>query len=121
MAEPPRETGPAKRKSKQGPAARLRKATIAAIQALVHSGSRPMVVPVFSGGVEIDGRRYLMGRAGASDLVCCFKGRFFALELKAGRDVVSDAQKKFAMRVAQAGGVYVVVRQPQDAVDALMD
>lgn len=117
---PQRPHGPVRHKRKPGPAAKLRRDVIAAIQGLKHLGSRPVVVPVFSGGIEIEGKRYLLGRLGASDLVICWHGLFAAIELKAGRDTVKPVQAKFAERVQQAGGVYIVARRPQDAVDGLI-
>lgn len=115
-----RPIGPVKTKRGPTPASILRRETIKAIQELKYLGSRPAVIPVFTGQVEHGGKKYQVGRLGASDLVVCFAGRFAALELKAGNDRQSDRQKKFEMRIHQAGGVYVLVRKPQDAVDALV-
>ena len=117
---PQRPIGPTKRKSKAGPAAKLRRDTIAAIQELKHLGSRPCVVPVYTGAVEIDGKRYSLGRLGSSDLVVAWFGLFVAIELKAGRDRVRPDQEKFAGRISEAGAVYLIVREPQDAIRGMM-
>lgn len=120
LSAPQRDIGPTKRKGRVTPATILRRETIKAIQQLKHLGSRPCIIPIYTGQIEHDGKKYLVGRPGASDLCCCFMGKFIAIELKAKADRVSPRQEKFAERVAQAGGVYVVVRTAQDAVDALM-
>lgn len=117
---PQRAIGPVKPATRITPATILRRETIKAIQELKYLGSRPCVVPIYTGIAEHGGKKYQVGRLGASDLVVCFAGRFAALELKAGADRQSDRQKKFEMRIQQAGGVYVLVRKPQDAVDALV-
>jgi hypothetical protein len=117
---PQRPIGKPKRKAKAGPAAKLRRDTIAAIQELKYLGSRPCVVPVYTGAVEIDGKRYSLGRLGSSDLVVAWFGLFVAIELKAGADRTRPAQEKFASRIAEAGAIYLIVREPADAVKGLM-
>ena len=117
---PQRPIGPVKRARKPTPASKLRKAVIESVKTLGYLGSKPVVTPVYSGHVEMDGKRYALGRPGASDLVVCWHGGFFALELKAGADQQRDSQKAYAARISEAHGVYVIVRQPQDAIDAMM-
>lgn len=117
---PQRQIGKPKRKAKAGPAAKLRRDTIAAIQELKYLGSRPCVVPVYTGAVEIDGKRYSLGRLGSSDLVVAWFGLFIAIELKAGADRMRPMQEKFASRISEAGAVYLIVREPGDAVKGMM-
>jgi hypothetical protein len=116
---PQRQIKPAKRKAKAGPAAKLRRDTIAAIQELKYLGSRPCVVPVYTGAVEIDGKRYSLGRLGSSDLVVAWFGLFIAIELKAGADRMRPMQEKFAGRISEAGAIYLIVREPTDAVKGM--
>lgn len=117
---PQRSIGPVKTKRGPTPASILRRDTIKAIQGLKYLGSRPVVIPVYTGIAEHGGIKYQVGRLGASDLVVGFVGRLVAIELKAGADKQSERQKKFEMRVNQADCMYVIVHKPQDAVDALV-
>lgn len=41
---------------------------------------------------------------GISDILACVKGRMFAIEVKAGKDVISFDQQKFMTLVTQSGG-----------------
>jgi hypothetical protein len=54
---------------------------------------------------------------GTSDLVACVPpGRFFGIEVKTETGRQSPAQVKFEAAVRKRGGVYLLVRSPQDAV-----
>lgn len=117
---PQRPIGPTKPGTRVTPATILRRETIKAIQELKYLGSRPAVIPVFTGQVEHGGKKYQVGRLGASDLIICWYGHAFMGEIKAGSDRQSDRQKKFQMRTEQAGGTYILIRKPADAIDAMM-
>jgi hypothetical protein len=57
---------------------------------------------------------------GVSDIIGCLKGgRFFALELKAPKGVVSQAQQIFLDRVHQAGGIALVIRTLDEVIEGL--
>ena len=45
---------------------------------------------------------------GTSDIHACFAGRHLSIEIKTGRDVLSDAQKETQRKVEEAGGIYLV-------------
>ncbi len=46
-------------------------------------------------------------------------GRRLEIEVKAGRDRLSEQQKKFAAMIRRAGGVYIEARSAEDAVDGI--
>lgn len=62
-----------------------------------------------------------MQRAGLPDIIGCYKGRFFAIEVKMPdtSSQLSPLQKVILRRVARSGGVPVVARSVTDAVGAL--
>lgn len=47
---------------------------------------------------------------GTADVHACFQGRHLSIEVKVGRDVISDAQRLTAEEITRAGGVYFVAR-----------
>lgn len=49
------------------------------------------------------------GRSGVADFVCCHKGRFIAIECKAGAGRMTALQEREAQRVRDAGGIFVLV------------
>ena len=53
--------------------------------------------------------------AGIPDIVGCWKGRMFALEVKAQRGVATVLQTKTLEKIAEAGGVSGVVRSLDEA------
>ena len=57
--------------------------------------------------VKQHGSQY--GRAGVPDLLVCYKGRFFAFEVKKPEGTVSMLQKIEIGRVQDAGGIACVV------------
>jgi hypothetical protein len=108
-------------KAKRTPHSLLKTATIAAIRKLASTGSRPIVVPQFVGHANVGGgRKYRVGQPGASDLLCVWHGHAFALELKAGNDRQRDSQAHWQALFERAGGTYLIVRKPADAVDAML-
>lgn len=56
---------------------------------------------------------------GASDLIGCAGGRFVAVEVKSATGRVSEPQRVYRAAVERAGGVYVIAREPGDALAAL--
>ena len=46
--------------------------------------------------------------AGTSDIVCCWRGRFVAIEVKAGNNQPTEKQKAFLNKVIAAGGIALV-------------
>lgn len=56
---------------------------------------------------------------GSSDLVCCIRGRFVGLEVKTTTGVAAANQLAWGERLEENGGVYAVVRTPQEAVEVV--
>lgn len=51
------------------------------------------------------------GRSGVPDIVGCYKGRFFGIECKAGKNIPTALQQKNLRDIHQAGGFQVVVNE----------
>lgn len=50
------------------------------------------------------------GRSGVPDIVCCFNGKFLALECKADGNNPTALQAREIDRINDAGGIAIVVR-----------
>lgn len=50
------------------------------------------------------------GRSGVPDIVCCARGRFLAIECKAGGNNPTALQAREIERINDAGGIAVVIR-----------
>ena len=59
------------------------------------------------------------GTAGIPDIICCYRGRFVAFEVKTETGRVTELQKAVLRRINEAGGTAIVVRSVQDVRDAL--
>ena len=57
------------------------------------------------------------GRAGIPDAIVCFKGKFLAVEFKAGYNKTSPLQEREIAAIRKAGGEAMVVRE--DTLDQL--
>lgn len=51
------------------------------------------------------------GASGVPDIVGCFRGRFFAIECKAGKGKTTALQEKNIERIRANGGVAIVVNE----------
>ena len=51
------------------------------------------------------------GRAGIPDIICCIRGRFLAIECKAGKGTTTALQERELARIREAGGAALVVRE----------
>lgn len=51
------------------------------------------------------------GRAGIPDIICCFKGRFIALEIKAGKGKTTALQDREIAAINAHGGIAIVVNE----------
>ena len=60
-----------------------------------------------------------MGTPGISDIIGCYRGRMIAIELKAPKGVLSDAQQVFIDKVNAAGGIGFVARTLDEVIDGL--
>jgi Holliday junction resolvase len=57
------------------------------------------------------------GRAGIPDIIVCHKGKFLAIECKAGYNKTTLLQEREIVNIHKAGGAAMVVRE--DTIDAL--
>lgn len=53
----------------------------------------------------------IYGVSGIPDLVGCYKGKFFAIECKAGKNTTTALQDKAIEQIRAAGGVAIVVNE----------
>jgi Holliday junction resolvase len=51
------------------------------------------------------------GRSGVPDIVCCVRGKFLAIECKAGNNLPTVLQKLEIAKIIEAGGVAVVINE----------
>jgi len=61
----------------------------------------------------------LMSEKGISDIIGCYKGRFFAIEAKVGKDQLSQKQAEFLDNSKAAGGIGFEARSIEDVVQYL--
>jgi len=59
------------------------------------------------------------GRSGVPDIVGCYKGKFFAIECKAGKNTTTALQERELANVAKAAGVGWVVNE--DNIDSVRE
>lgn len=50
------------------------------------------------------------GTAGIPDVICCYKGRFLAFEVKTEKGKATELQKATISKILQADGIAVIVR-----------
>ncbi len=58
---------------------------------------------------------------GSADIIGCYRGRFIGLELKSPIGRQSPEQRMWQVVVERYGGIYQVVRSPDEAHDFLAD
>ncbi len=54
------------------------------------------------------------GTAGIPDIICCYKGRFFAFEVKTEKGRATELQKATIEKIIRAGGIAEIVRSVDD-------
>ena len=54
---------------------------------------------------------YGMGRSGVPDIICCYHGRFIAIECKAGAGKTTALQDRELAAIKAAGGMQVIVNE----------
>jgi Holliday junction resolvase len=54
---------------------------------------------------------YGMGRSGVPDVICCFNGRFLAVECKAGANKPTELQLREMHSIESAGGTAIVINE----------
>lgn len=52
-----------------------------------------------------------LGRSGIPDIIVCYRGRFVAIECKAGKGKTTALQERELKRIGQAGGIALVIRE----------
>ncbi len=67
------------------------------------------------------GRAIRFGLAGSADILGLLRpsGRFLAIEVKAQNGRQSEAQRNFQRMITESGGVYILARSVQDALNAI--
>jgi len=55
------------------------------------------------------------GRAGIPDIICCVRGRFLAIECKAGKGKTTALQDRELQRINDAMGVAIVVNDTPES------
>lgn len=61
------------------------------------------------------------GNSGVPDFLCCVKGKFLAIEAKAGKGKTTALQDDHLRRIDEAGGAQMVVNESMiNALDALL-
>lgn len=61
----------------------------------------------------------MFGNSGVPDFLCCVKGRFLAIEAKAGKGKTTALQEKHLADIREAGGLALVVNE--DNLDELKE
>ena len=51
------------------------------------------------------------GRSGVPDIICCYKGKFIAIECKAGKNKPTALQEKELAEIRSAGGIALVINE----------
>lgn len=72
-----------------------------------------------SGAYRAGARFVRFGYVGSADILGVVRGRFLAVECKAGKNVQSDSQLEFQAAVERCGGVYVLAYSVEDVAVAL--
>lgn len=61
------------------------------------------------------------GTAGIPDIICSYKGRFIAFEVKTENGKATELQKATIEKINKSGGIALIVRSTQDVKDAIRD
>ncbi len=70
---------------------------------------------------DMSGRMIRFGSAGQADLLGLVRGRFVAIETKAADGRVTKDQREWGARITAAGGLYLVARCLEDAIDPVQE
>ena len=60
------------------------------------------------------------GRSGVPDIICCIRGKFLAIECKAGKNEPTALQQKEMNAIQAAGGMAMVVREDLTLLEFLL-
>jgi hypothetical protein len=64
--------------------------------------------------------KFSAGDVGTPDLLVCYKGRFFGIEVKQPGNYPTKIQRHRGKEIDDAGGTFVVARSVDDALAALV-
>jgi len=82
------------------------------------------VFPTLTGGMynpKTGAYRPTMTKAGTPDLLCCFKGKFLAIEIKRPKGKLTTPQQQALQKIENAGGLALVARSIEDVKNYLRD
>jgi hypothetical protein len=70
-------------------------------------------------GVVLTGKKWMNSttKKGTADLHCIIQGRHVSIEIKIGADRIGDHQRAEQSRIQAAGGVYIVVKDPDQFLE----
>lgn len=91
-------------------AASVTQAIITTINSGVGMAWRNNTVGVFDPARKIYRRSADRSAIGTADVIACIAGKYWEIEVKAGKDRQSEGQREHEKRVAAAGGSYIIVR-----------
>jgi len=60
-------------------------------------------------------------RSGVPDVICCIRGKFVSIEIKAPYGRQTELQKYNERKVTEAGGVYKVIRSFEEFLTVLKE
>ena len=62
------------------------------------------------------------GRSGVPDIICCYFGKFIAIECKAGKNTVTELQRKELDAIHAAGGrAYIINEDNVDTIRVVLE
>jgi Holliday junction resolvase len=77
--------------------------------------SNTYTVRVGSGAIKTQwGGYFKTGKRGCPDIICCYRGFFVGIEVKAEKGKQSQEQKDTEKQIKQIGGYYFVARSVDD-------
>lgn len=59
------------------------------------------------------------GLNGQADIACCVDGHHIEIEVKTGKAVQNEDQENWQTAIAKAGGIYIVARSVEDALNGV--
>lgn len=66
---------------------------------------------------KVHGSQFMM--VGLPDIICCYRGRFFAFETKMDKGKASKIQLFIHTKIRAAGGVVEVIRTLDEAIEII--
>ena len=91
----------------------IQKAIMDYLQYLENMG-KCYVVRTQSGQIFIDGRKFQTGKPGTPDILLCYNGKFYGIEVKRHKGKQSKAQKEAQDRIEKAKGNYILAYSLDD-------